>query len=443
MCAPTESSSSEDSDEEGQPARKPSRKAAAAAAPVAAAPKKKKPDAAAAAAAEAAAAAAAQAQLLDMFGSFVPPAAAAPAPAPAPAAKASKKSRAPPPPVESEEEESSEESSEEEEVAPPPKKKASKKAAAAAPEPVAAAAPGARGCSVADCGQPRVKRGYCAQHLNDPSAPSTGAPRRAPAAAARGGHDDDDAPQSMASFLGDDSEEALAGFGGLAVSSKGGPAGAAGPRKIKRNPAAAAASAAPAAASGARRPAQQQQRYVDPGLDGEYDEAAGAGAGGDYYDNPPPIDDGYEDGEYPNQGAGSPQSPQLGGGPSKSYNPSAPKNAADWRIDFENTSTSLGMNKNIVVWNFVWKRVAHQVELHHSTFGGKRKVVVDGRVRVQEKKPFADQSRYDLRIGEGPLAVNVGVQIKAAGLTAFTYELYVERYPYDQAQKFWLTHPEV
>lgn len=430
----TESSSTEDSDEEGQPARKPSRKAAAAAAPVAAGKKKKDP--AAEAAAEAAAAAAAQAQLLDMFGSFVPPAAAAPAPA----AKASKKSRAPPPPVEESEDES-EESSEEEEAPPPPKKKASKKAAAAAAaaEPVAAAAaPGARECSVADCGQPRVKRGYCAQHLNDPSAPSTGARRSAPAA--RGGHDDDDAPQSMASFLGDESEEALAGFGGLAVS-KGGANAAAGPRKIKRNPAAAAA---PAAAAPARRPVQQQQpqqRYVDPGLDGEYDEDQAAAAGADYYDNPPPAIDGeYEDGDYT---AGSPQSPPLGGGPSKSYNPALPKNPKDWRIDFENTSTSLGMNKNIVVWNFVWKRTPHQVELHHSTFGGKRKVIVDGRVRVQEKKPFADQSRYDLRIGEGPLAVNIGVQIRAAGLTAFTYELYVERHPYDQAQKFWLSHPEV
>lgn len=132
-------------------------------------------------------------------------------------------------------------------------------------------------------------------------------------------------------------------------------------------------------------------------------------------------------------------SPPAAGGVGSAGRKKSPR---DWRIDFENTSTSLGMNKNIVTWRFVWRRQIHTVQLHHSTFGGKRKIIIDDRVRVQEKKPFADASRYDMRIGEGPLSVAIGVQIKAAGLTAFTYELFIEKQPYDQAQKYWLSHPD-
>jgi len=173
-------------------------------------------------------------------------------------------------------------------------------------------------------------------------------------------------------------------------------------------------------------------------LDGDADEYAAAAAGADYYDNPErahaPVDEDayYEDEDAVAGGAAGSVSPPLPRSAGDAYgalspgSASVPKSAKDWRIDFENTSTSLGMNKNIVVWSFVWKRARHVVELHHSTFGGKRKIVADGRIRVQEKKPFADHSRYDMRLAEGtPAAVGVGVAIRAAGLTAFTYELYV------------------
>ncbi len=119
------------------------------------------------------------------------------------------------------------------------------------------------------------------------------------------------------------------------------------------------------------------------------------------------------------------------------------KSPKDWYRNFENTSTSLGMNKNIITWEFVWKRQKHSIELHHSTFGGKRKILIDGRIHVQEKKPLADQSRYSLRIAQKQGYVNVTILIQAAGLTDFSYELVIEKKPYLQALKYWLSNPEI
>jgi len=358
---------------------------------------------------------------------------------------------------EGEDESSSLSSSEEEEPEPVPvvkkkKKKTADSAAASAPSTSAAyansvssssIAPSSRACSIPECGQARVKRGYCATHAVDPHAPV--------------------AATSMSAFLGDDTEEALEGFEGLQVQPK--PKGK--KKKTPPPPAAhtTAASSPPlqqqqqpypqqqqprrggAAAATQLSPRQHQRQYADPGLD-VYDEGQAAPGTYDYVDAYE-IDP-HADPSPPGQSSARPFVPQMYpmgdmgvGGPSDSSVGVRPKSAKDWRIDFENTSTSLGMNKNVISWNFVWKRQVHLVELHHSTFGGKRKLIVDGRIRVQEKKPFADQSRYDLRIGDGPLSCGVSVQIKAAGLTAFTYELYIERMPWDQAQKYWLTHKEV
>jgi hypothetical protein len=119
------------------------------------------------------------------------------------------------------------------------------------------------------------------------------------------------------------------------------------------------------------------------------------------------------------------------------------KSPDDWNFSLEHASTSLGLNKNIVTWEFIWKRKKNVIILYHSTFGGKRKLIVNGNTQLIEKTPFADKSRYSFKLGDTNSAVNVIVYIKSIGLTAFEYDLQIERMDFPTAYKYWFQHTDV
>lgn len=127
-------------------------------------------------------------------------------------------------------------------------------------------------------------------------------------------------------------------------------------------------------------------------------------------------------------------------------NPNAPitrtKHPDMWQIHFSKTSTNMGFNKNAVVWKFWHKGECHEVELFHSTFGGKRTVKVNGVLVLTEKKLVDNGSKYKFEVGSTDLAhAIITVEIKVVGIS-FTYELYIQDRPFEEARAYWLKNPE-
>jgi hypothetical protein len=117
----------------------------------------------------------------------------------------------------------------------------------------------------------------------------------------------------------------------------------------------------------------------------------------------------------------------------------AVKDPKDWAIRLSHTKSGMGLNKNIVHWQFVHQGEKHDVELLHSTFGGKRTIKVDGVTKVSEKKLIDNGSKYHLEAGSSSAThVLVSVELKPVGVSGVTYELYIDGRDYDHAKRHWL-----
>lgn len=110
---------------------------------------------------------------------------------------------------------------------------------------------------------------------------------------------------------------------------------------------------------------------------------------------------------------------------------------SDWVQQFTKTSTSLGMNKNCCYWRIIDLSQIFEIELFHSTLGGKRVIRINGQSKVNEKKMNDNGSRYNFMVGRDRRTA-LSIEIRPAGLVGHTYELYVNGRPYDEAKKFWL-----
>lgn len=113
------------------------------------------------------------------------------------------------------------------------------------------------------------------------------------------------------------------------------------------------------------------------------------------------------------------------------------KRADQWTVQYTKSNTSLGMNKNICYWHIVDRGQEFDIELFHSTLGGKRVVKINGQAKINEKKVTDSGSRYNFMIGKDR-RTSISVEIRPAGYIGHSYELFVNGRPYDEAKKFWL-----
>ena len=122
---------------------------------------------------------------------------------------------------------------------------------------------------------------------------------------------------------------------------------------------------------------------------------------------------------------------------SKPMKPTGNKAPDQWSVQYTKSNTSLGLNKNVCYWHVVDKGQEFDVELFHSTLGGKRVIKINGQSKVNEKKVNDNGSRYNFGVGRDR-RTSLSVEIRPAGLVGHQYELYVNGRPYDEAKKFWL-----
>lgn len=115
---------------------------------------------------------------------------------------------------------------------------------------------------------------------------------------------------------------------------------------------------------------------------------------------------------------------------------SAPrKTRGDWSIEKKKVPTNLGFVKNITIWKFFFKGEQHVVELRHSTFSGKRVILVDGRQLVSEKKLVSSDSAHRLFAGSDfETRCDITVVIKSVN-DHFQYGIFIEGEPIREAKK--------
>lgn len=113
------------------------------------------------------------------------------------------------------------------------------------------------------------------------------------------------------------------------------------------------------------------------------------------------------------------------------------KSSDQWSIQYSKSQTSFGMNKNICYWHIIDKSQPYDIELFHSTLGGKRVIKINGQTRINEKKVNDTGSRYNFQLGRDK-RTSISIELRVAGLIGHTYELFINGRPYDEAKKFWL-----
>lgn len=110
------------------------------------------------------------------------------------------------------------------------------------------------------------------------------------------------------------------------------------------------------------------------------------------------------------------------------------KMRGEWSVDKKTVPTKLGFVKNITTWKFFFKGEQHKVELRHSTFSGKRVILVDSRTLVDEKKMIGGDCAHKLFAGsEFETRCDITVVIKSVN-DRFTYGIFIEGLPIRDAR---------
>jgi len=111
------------------------------------------------------------------------------------------------------------------------------------------------------------------------------------------------------------------------------------------------------------------------------------------------------------------------------------KTRGEWSIERKRTGTKLGFIKNITIWKFFFKGEQHTVELYHSTFSGKRVVIVDKKQLVSEKRLIGGDASHKVFAGSDfNTRCEVTVVIKSSN-DRYEYAIYIEGLPIRDAKK--------
>jgi len=106
----------------------------------------------------------------------------------------------------------------------------------------------------------------------------------------------------------------------------------------------------------------------------------------------------------------------------------------EWSIERKRTGTKMGFIKNITIWKFFFKGEQHTIELRHSTFSGKRVVLVDRRQLLSEKRLIGGDAAHKVFAGSDfETRCEVTVVIKSNN-DRFQYGIFIEGLPIRDAK---------